>query len=942
MADQEYIDAVLDYISSPLPPPHSLAQFVAQGLLNLLSNEIKNTEEDSATLAYDVAKGFLKSERPYEDGVLLKAQPIFQRAIEKMRAQAMNATTLELSEEYKVGDEEDLDEWGEEDDEEEDEDVTEFEGARPVVSLRKQSSSADYAPRSQEQERYQPAQGQSRLGRDRQTGKYVDVPQASRRQGLYIIGATGTGKSGLIENLIIQDIKQGLGVGLLDPHGDLTNNVLARLPADRVVDGVRRATEEDVILLDISNTNFPFGLNLFSCPDPSDLEALTIASNHVRDIFWKLWGTTGIIPSWGVLLEKVLENATLTLLENPGYTMAEIPLLLYNDTFRKHLVNNLSNDQVQDFWEQEYNILSDKDQREEIASTLTRVNSFIRQPLVRNIVGQSQTSVDFRKVMDDRKILLVRLNVRLGEGITTLLGTMIIAELLNAAYSRADLPVNKRKQFNLYADEFQRFATEDFAILLTEARKFGLGTTIAHQFRDQLDHKNRGATLTAANLVVFRVQPEDATELAGRFNITPQEAWEEELEEEWVEVRKPQRHERKEEQVEVEVEEEVKEISQTPVDHLVRGTHGSPRVRELTQKILVPLVQAVGKEKQYPAVRLYWFQFVPDNAPLHNLIHPNWGKDFDAIESKEYINALLVDLMDGRVSLGTKTFADRIEKIVVSLAPFIGWLGDTAYSLMRSHYARYGGKLPERSRESELYDSLSALIWGLVAGQSQLNRLEQNLSSSIAAVFAKWEAVSENSSHQRRTRTHLSYAEEEKIRKEAEEALQGWAKAAVNGLVTYVRYFVTLCEELAKEENHILVPTGQKRMVKRKQPHITWLTHESEKITHPRKTILHPQRSYADMLNEVASQLANLPLYTARVKITADRQGVEHTAKTLEPEKGLGRTALQERIDRITEYNRQAGYIQTRQVVEAEIRTRQNQWKEPPEPPPIPRRSPSH
>jgi hypothetical protein len=278
MADQEYIDAVLGYISSPVPPPHSLAQFVAQGLLDLLKNEIKNTEEDSAKLAYDVAKGFLKSESPYKDEVLLKAQSIFQRAVEKMRAQAINDNILERSEEY---------EGEKEDDEEEDENDTEFEGIRPVVSLRKQSSSADYAPRNQEHERYQPAQGQSRLGRDIQTGKYVDVPQASRRQGLYVIGATGTGKSGLIENMIIQDIKQGLGVGLLDPHGDLTNNVLARLPDTRVVDGVRRETEEDVILLDIKNTLYPFGLNLFSCPDPSDLEAITIASNHLE--FRLIW-----------------------------------------------------------------------------------------------------------------------------------------------------------------------------------------------------------------------------------------------------------------------------------------------------------------------------------------------------------------------------------------------------------------------------------------------------------------------------------------------------------------------------------------------------------------------------------------------------------------------------------------------------------------------------
>src|SRR5437588_9101993 len=363
------------------------------------------------------------------------------------------------------------------------------------------------------------------LGIDTQAGQRVEISQSARRQGLYIICATGTGKTGLIENCIIQDIKQGLGVGLLDPHGDLTDAVLSRLPDTRFVDGVRRATEQDVILLDIKNTQYPFGLNLFSCPDPSDLVALTTASAHVMHIFRKLWGKGGVLveDAWGVLLEKILENATWTLLENPGYTMADIPVLLLNAPFRKQLVQNLTNDAVRDYWQQEYDTLPPRDQRVEIQSTLTRVNSFLRQQLVRNIIGQSRTTIDFRSIMDERKILLVRLSVRLGVGITTLLGTMIIAGILDAAYSRSDLPVNKRKQFNLYADEFQRFASEDFATLLTEARKYSVATTIAHQMRSQLDTQNRGATLNVANLMVFKISGADSAELAGEFDITPQE-----------------------------------------------------------------------------------------------------------------------------------------------------------------------------------------------------------------------------------------------------------------------------------------------------------------------------------------------------------------------------------------------------------------------------------
>src|SRR5437588_12691118 len=135
------------------------------------------------------------------------------------------------------------------------------------------------------------------------------------------------------------------------------------------------------------------------------------------------------------------------------------------------------------------------------------------QPLPRNIVGQGKTTVNIQQVMDERKILLVKLSAQLDQ-VTSLVGTLMIALFLNAAYSRASLPINKRKQFNLYADEFQRFATEDFATLLTEARKFGIATTIAHQTRQQLGEKNRSTSLQAANLVVFRVTGPDAHELA--------------------------------------------------------------------------------------------------------------------------------------------------------------------------------------------------------------------------------------------------------------------------------------------------------------------------------------------------------------------------------------------------------------------------------------------
>jgi hypothetical protein len=466
------------------------------------------------------------------------------------------------------------------------------------------------------------------LGIDAQTGQRVELPKTSRLQGLYIIGIQGTGKTGLIENLMLQDIKQGLGVGLLDPHGDLTNAVLSRLPAER---------EQDVVFLDLAEYRYPFGINLFTCADPSNPATVSEAASKVMHIFKKLWGKGGIVveDAWGVLLEEILWNTTLTFLEaskDTVYTMAEIPLLLEEREFRNRAVNHITNRHVKRYWVHKYNPLSEKDQREEIRSTLNRVNAFLTQPIVEHIVGQARTTIDFRAIMDERKILLVKLSKR-HEAVTALIGSMVIAELLNAAYSRTDLPVNKRKQFNIYADEFQNFATDDFTTLLEEARKFGIGISIAHQNRGQLEFSLKDRIRSVANLVVFKVNSKDADELAGEFDITPQEAWEEEIEPEWVEIVKPQWHERIEEQVEVEVEDDILEVTQDPVDYLVsaRGTHSSMRVREITQNLLVKMSNNVGIKKLL-------------------------------------VNNLLVAVMDGIIQVKTDAFIDFMQKIAITYA----------------------------------------------------------------------------------------------------------------------------------------------------------------------------------------------------------------------------------------------------------------------------------
>jgi Type IV secretion-system coupling protein DNA-binding domain len=212
------------------------------------------------------------------------------------------------------------------------------------------------------------------IGIDTQTGQRIDIPQASRRQGTYIIGANGTGKTGLIENLVIQDIQQGLGVCLLDPHGDLTQAVLSRVPDTR---------EKDVIYLDIADEDFPFGVNLFYCDNPKSIKAVQYVVDQVMHIFDKLFEVDRSTP----LLSEYLRNCTHTLVVNPEYTMADIPLLLLNETCRKKLISGVTDPDVRLFW-QVYEQMKPSEQREEAASTLRRVREFL-QPLSRNIVGQA-------------------------------------------------------------------------------------------------------------------------------------------------------------------------------------------------------------------------------------------------------------------------------------------------------------------------------------------------------------------------------------------------------------------------------------------------------------------------------------------------------------------------------------------------------------------------
>ncbi|MGI0023523.1 MAG: type IV secretory system conjugative DNA transfer family protein [Nitrososphaera sp.] len=394
----------------------------------------------------------------------------------------------------------------------------------------------------------------------------VAISQKARQQGLYIIGANGTGKSTLLANLILADIKQGFCVCLIEPHGDLTKTIIAGLPENRL---------KDVILLDIMESEYPFGLNLFQCPKPRTIKTMAEAANFVSHVFAKVWGAGTDTPR----LMQVLRAVTRTLIENPGTTFSEMPILLSSDSVRERMVDNITNSSIVSFLEV-YSSMSARDKAFYIDSTMNKVTSFLDQDMIRNIVSQSKTTIDFREIMDSGKILLVKLYPQFEEA-SMLLGAVIIGKLLMAAFSRADTPEQNRRKFNLHCDEYQRFATSDFATLISEAIKFIIATTLSHQTLSQVDDANRTAAIAAGNLIVFRVSGYDAKALARNFDTTPTK--------------------------EIAGEEPVRAPVADVIAHLVRRGHNDAMVTRFAQVYLQNFENLIARTAQDNYYILYWW-----------------------------------------------------------------------------------------------------------------------------------------------------------------------------------------------------------------------------------------------------------------------------------------------------------------------------------------------
>jgi hypothetical protein len=329
------------------------------------------------------------------------------------------------------------------------------------------------------------------------------LKRADRRRHLYVLGKSGSGKSKLLELLIREDIESGKGVGILDPHGDLVDNILKIIPKHRM---------KDVVLFDPSDLEHPPAFNpLEQVPEALKMR-VTIG---FIEIFKKLFGT-----NWSPRLEHVLRYTTLALLDSKGTTVLSILKMLTDKNYRQKIVRNIQDNVVKNFWVNEFAGWSEKFDNEAITPLLNKVGQFVATNMIRNIVGQPENLIDFRNIMDNKKILLMKVSKGiLGEENASLLGAMAVTKIYQAAMSRADTPEQDRVDFYFYVDEFHNFATDTFDEILSEARKYRLNLTLANQFLGQLSDKIRKTVFgNVGSLISFRVGGEDASILAAEYN----------------------------------------------------------------------------------------------------------------------------------------------------------------------------------------------------------------------------------------------------------------------------------------------------------------------------------------------------------------------------------------------------------------------------------------
>ena len=335
------------------------------------------------------------------------------------------------------------------------------------------------------------------------------IKKEDRRKHLYIMGKTGTGKSTMIANMAINDMKNGEGLAVIDPHGDLCDILLDYVPAHRI---------NDVAYLDPSDLAYPFHLNPLEIKNASYRELI---ASGIVSIFYKLYHY-----SWGPRLEYILRNTILTLLHVPNSTLLQVPEILTNEKYREKIIEKLDDQVLKNFWINEFAKMSPQMKSEAVSPILNKVGQFLSSQTIRNIVGTPTSTVDLEEMMNKGKIVIVNLSQgKLGEDSSALLGAMIITKFQLAAMNRVYVGEEKRKDFYLYVDEFQNFATQSFIKILSEARKYRLNLTLANQYIGQIDEDVQKAIFgNAGSMATFSVGAGDARLMSREFGETYEES----------------------------------------------------------------------------------------------------------------------------------------------------------------------------------------------------------------------------------------------------------------------------------------------------------------------------------------------------------------------------------------------------------------------------------
>lgn len=333
-------------------------------------------------------------------------------------------------------------------------------------------------------------------------GLVFGIKQEDRRHHIYVVGQTGTGKSTLLKNMAIGDIRQGRGLCIVDPHGELVESVLNFIPSRRT---------NEVVYFNPSDTEYPVGLNILEAE--SESERNLVASSLIS-IFKHLWK-----DFWGPRLEHVFVNAILALMDTPDSTLLGVYRMLADDDFRAQVVERVKDPVVKLFWKEDFEKYPPQFKKEVASPIQNKIGQLLTSGYVRNIVGQAKSTIDLRFMMDNRRVLLVNLaKGRIGEDKANLLGSVLVTKLYLAALERQDTAEELRQDFHLYVDEFQNFSTDVFPSILSESRKYRLNLVLAHQYLHQLAESVKHAVFgNVGTLISFRVGGFDAGELAEEF-----------------------------------------------------------------------------------------------------------------------------------------------------------------------------------------------------------------------------------------------------------------------------------------------------------------------------------------------------------------------------------------------------------------------------------------